>query len=74
MLNWLFDGDFLTYGYDVLSFYKFGYSSRAGSINPMIVVFPKMTKCRFFSYGPTGNIEKHDALCLLPLVSVQSSL
>ena len=68
MLNWLFDGDFLTYGYDVLAYYRFGYSSKTGSINPMTVLFPKMTKCRFLSYGPGANIEKQDALCLLPLV------
>ena len=68
MLNWLFDGDFHSYGYDVLAYYKFGYSPKTGPINPMTVLFPKMTKCRFFSYGPTANIEAHDALCLLPLV------
>jgi hypothetical protein len=30
-------------------------------------VFPKIAKCDFHMYGPTGTIEKHDALCVLPL-------
>lgn len=68
LLDWLFDGDFFTYGYDVLEFYKFSYSPKTGTINPMTALFPKMTKCKFCIYGQSGNIETHDALCLLPLV------
>lgn len=68
VLDWIFDDYFLTYGYDVFSFHKFGYSSNHGLINPMTVLFPKMTMCRLFSYGPSSNIESRDALCLLPLV------
>merc|ERR1712055_474348 len=30
-------------------------------------MFPKITKCTFHKYGPTGTIEKHDGLCVLPL-------
>ena len=26
-----------------------------------------MTKCTFHKFGTSGNIEKHDALCILPL-------
>lgn len=33
----------------------------------MIYVFPRITKCNFHQYGPSGNIELHDAICLLPL-------
>ena len=33
----------------------------------MIYVFPRMTKCTFHKFGTSGNIEKHDALCILPL-------
>lgn len=28
--------------------------------------FPLVTKCTFHMNGPSGDIEKHDAVCLLP--------
>lgn len=28
-------------------------------------IFPKLTKCRYFEYGPSGSIQRKDALCLL---------
>ena len=36
-------------------------------VDPMIYIFPRMTKCIFHKFGPSGNIERHDAFCLLPL-------
>jgi hypothetical protein len=33
----------------------------------MAKVFPKVTKCTFFKYGPSGTVEKKDGLCVLPL-------
>jgi hypothetical protein len=33
----------------------------------MVYVFPRMTKCTFHKFGSSGEIEKHDALCILPL-------
>ena len=35
--------------------------------DPMNVVFPKMTKCTFHRYGPSGTITRHDGLCILAL-------
>ena len=35
--------------------------------DPMNVVFPKVTKCTFHKYGPSGTITKHDGLCVLAL-------
>lgn len=35
--------------------------------DPLIEVFPRMTKCTFHKYGSSGSLEKHDALCLLAL-------
>lgn len=35
--------------------------------DPMIYIFPRMTKCTFHKFGPSGTLEKHDAFCLLPL-------
>ena len=36
-------------------------------LDPLIYVFPRMTKCTFHKFGTSGEVEKHDALCLLPL-------
>ena len=35
--------------------------------DPMNMVFPKVTKCTFHKYGPSGTINKHDGLCILAL-------
>ncbi|VEN36405.1 unnamed protein product [Callosobruchus maculatus] len=31
----------------------------------MVAVFPRVTKCTFHKFGPSGSIQKHDALCIL---------
>ena len=33
--------------------------------DPLIRVFPRMTKCNFHKYGYSGSIETHDAMCFL---------
>ena len=40
---------------------------QAERVDPMIFVFPRMTKCHFHKFGPSGTLERHDAFCLLPL-------
>jgi len=56
--------EFSTYGWDVLSVAAGNPEERA---DPMNVVFPKVTKCTFHQYGPSGTIQKHDGLCILAL-------
>ena len=34
---------------------------------PIFKLCFRMTKCTFHKFGTSGNIEKHDALCILPL-------
>ena len=36
-------------------------------VDPMIYVFPRLTKCTFHMYGPSGGLVKNDAMCILPL-------
>jgi len=55
---------FSTYGFDVLSVTAGNPEERS---DPMNVVFPKMTKCTFHKYGPSGTITTHDGLCILAL-------
>lgn len=57
-------GAFLTYGTDVVSFSNMNQENRT---DPMVAVFPRVTKCTFHKYGPSGSIQKHDALCVLAL-------
>lgn len=37
-------------------------------------VFPKVTKCTFHTYGPSGSKVKLDSLCVLPLNIVNEKL
>uniref|UniRef100_A0A0P4W3U5 Innexin n=1 Tax=Scylla olivacea TaxID=85551 RepID=A0A0P4W3U5_SCYOL len=57
-------GEFLTYGPRVLEYSEMDQAER---VDPMIFVFPRMTKCHFHKFGPSGTLERHDAFCLLPL-------
>ncbi|KAH9402133.1 hypothetical protein TYRP_016707 [Tyrophagus putrescentiae] len=70
-LDKFFDGEFLTYGIQVIEFSQLDQEER---IDPMIRIFPRVTKCRFYKYGPSANIETHDALCLLPLNIVNEKI
>merc|ERR1719362_1701450 len=36
-------------------------------LDPMAKVFPKVSKCTFHKYGPSGTIVNHDGLCILPI-------
>lgn len=35
--------------------------------DPMNAVFPKVTKCTFHTYGPSGTINRYDSICILAL-------
>ncbi|XP_069946785.1 innexin inx2-like [Cherax quadricarinatus] len=63
-LNKFLGGTFFTYGIDVLYFTETNQEERT---DPMIVVFPRVTKCNFNMYGPSGTIETHDLMCVLAL-------
>lgn len=64
MLDAFLGGAFLTYGTDVLKFSNMNQEDRN---DPMIEVFPRVTKCLFHKYGPSGTPQRHDALCILAL-------
>ena len=56
--------EFRNYGLEVLAFSEMEPEDRP---DPMAKVFPKVTKCTFHNYGPSGTVEKKDGLCVLPL-------
>ncbi|XP_049782705.1 innexin shaking-B [Schistocerca cancellata] len=71
LMNRFFDGAFLTFGIDVLTFME---SDQEDRWDPMIYIFPRMTKCTFHKYGVSGEIEKLDAVCILPLNVVNEKI
>jgi len=57
-------GTFFTFGIEVISF---ALRDEEDRVDPVIYVFPRMTKCTFHKFGSSGEIESHDALCILPI-------
>lgn len=57
-------GAFLSYGTDVIRFSNMNQEQRS---DPMVEVFPRVTKCTFHKFGASGTIQKLDALCVLAL-------
>lgn len=70
-MDYFLGGEFSTYGSDVLSFTEMEPEERG---DPMARVFPKVTKCTFHKYGPSGSVQKFDGLCVLPLNIVNEKI
>lgn len=70
-VDYFLDGEFSTYGSDVIKFTELEPEDRA---DPMARVFPKVTKCTFHKYGPSGSVQKFDGLCVLPLNIVNEKI
>lgn len=70
-MDWFFDGEFLEYGWKVIKFLQKDQEER---LDPMIFIFPRMTKCTFHDYGYSGDVQRHDALCMLPLNVVNEKI
>merc|ERR1711863_223193 len=63
-IDYFLDYEFSSYGSDVLNYTGLEHEDRP---DPMTKVFPKVTKCTFHKYGPSGTVEKKDGLCVLPV-------
>ncbi|XP_018333547.1 innexin inx7-like isoform X2 [Agrilus planipennis] len=59
--NQFLGGQFLKIGHEI--FYK----GLEPSVDVLDVVFPKVAKCTFHKYGPSGSIQSHDAMCIMAL-------
>lgn len=70
-IDFFLDYEFSTYGSDVLNYTGLEHEDRP---DPMTRVFPKVTKCTFHKYGPSGTVEKKDGLCVLPLNIINEKL
>jgi len=62
ILNSLLGGNFYKYGIEVLSWQNQDAEYR---VDPMSRIFPRITKCDFYRFGPSGTIVNYDALCIL---------
>jgi hypothetical protein len=71
LMNRFLGGEFSLYGWKVLSFTEWDWSVR---FDPMIKVFPRLTKCTFHRYGSSGDVQKHDAMCILPINIVNEKI
>ena len=71
LMDSFFDGEFFTYGIEVINFMQRDQEDR---VDPMIYIFPRMTKCMFYKFGVSGEVERHDALCILPLNIVNEKI
>jgi len=70
-IDFFLGGEFQTYGMDVLNYTGLEHEDRP---DPMAKVFPKVTKCTFHKYGPSGTVEKKDGLCTLPVNIINEKL
>lgn len=62
LIDLFLDGQFISYGTNAIK-----YSQNKTEENPMIKVFPRVTKCSFSNFGSSGDVQIHDVLCILPL-------
>ena len=53
-----FFSQFITYGWEFTVGSNFKVADR---------VFPKMSKCEIYLFGPSGTRQRYDSLCVLPL-------
>lgn len=56
--------EFSKYGHQVINFVADDPENR---VDPMNKVFPKVAKCDFQKFGPSGNIIRYDIMCVLAL-------
>lgn len=62
LLNNIFNGQFISYGTKL----SFGHNDDEEWTSPNLMLFPRATKCDLILFGPSGNTEMHNFLCLLP--------
>lgn len=58
------DGMFSTYGSMIWNLSNADPEDRN---DPMNLVFPKVAKCTFRRFGPSGTVQVYDGLCVLPI-------
>lgn len=62
LMNCFVNGEFVSLGMRVINQ---SISDQEYRQDPLIFVFPRMTKCTFRRFGVSGDLQKYDALCIL---------
>jgi hypothetical protein len=65
LLDRLFDGYFRLFGVDVTRYAMLSAPDRQRHVNPATLLFPKVSKCQYMRFGPSGSLELIDAMCIL---------
>lgn len=63
-INSFLGGSYVSLGTHILEYLKHEQSERD---DPLIRVFPRITKCMLGVYGPSGDMQSHDSFCVLPV-------
>lgn len=71
LMNRFLDGEFSSYGHMVIQFTEWDWTAR---YDPMLKVFPRLTKCTFHRFGSSGDVQRHDAMCILPINIVNEKI
>merc|ERR1711892_690642 len=71
LIDRMFGGEFTTYGIKVLQFINLDDEERS---DPMVKIFPKVTKCIFHNFGASGTIQEFDGLCVLPINMINDKI
>ena len=59
------DGNFKTYGWDVIAYKSMSIENQNRSPDPMCNTFPSMVSCEMKKFGTGGNLEDINGYCLL---------
>ncbi|KAG0712606.1 Innexin inx2 [Chionoecetes opilio] len=62
--NTFLGGEFFQFGPAALKYLN---SDATDPSNPLNQIFPKVAKCTWHKFGPSGTIQVHDSMCVLPL-------
>ncbi|XP_053947560.1 innexin inx7 [Anastrepha ludens] len=68
LTNRFLGGAFYSLGFQVL---QERWTNRMDALD---VVFPKVTKCHFRKFGPSGSLQMHDTLCVMALNIVNEKI
>ncbi|XP_065204510.1 innexin inx3-like [Planococcus citri] len=71
LIDSFLDGEFMKYGTEVLQFTDLPQYNRT---DPMIRIFPRVTKCDFLKVGPSGGLQNYDYLCVLALNNLNEKI
>lgn len=62
--NSFLHGEFTTYGTEV---FNFTMTDQVYRTDPMVTIFPRVTKCTFRRFGVAGSVQNIASLCILPV-------